>query len=297
MTISAEETLSHTMSTADAQEKTAQSCQPHYRAFSVDDEPVVHAMLEKIIATSGLPVELCGSATTAEEALSQAEQLKPDVLLMDIQLGDTSGLELAAQMPEALGYSPRLIYLTAYGRFDYAREAIRLGAVDYLLKPINPQELRGALRRAVNMLQADRIHRLEQASLKAQIGDALPRLSSIITTSSNSRNGQLARQMKAYIDEHYTESISLTTAADHLKLSASYLGPLFKSECGISFRGYLRLVRIARAKQMMRDQSMNLEEIARAVGFQDENYFSQVFLEVTGVRPGEYRGAGRRWVK
>lgn len=124
-----------------------------------------------------------------------------------------------------------------------------------------------------------------EAVLPATVTDTGP--------ASKTRRSSVAQTAREYADRRYGQKISLSTAAEYLNLSPGYLGPLFKAEYGISFKAYLRRVRITRAKELMRDQRLNLTEIAQKVGYEDISYFSQLFVDETGVRPSEYRGGGK----
>lgn len=264
--------------------------------MSVDDEPIVHRMISKIIEESGLPLTVIGTAASGKEALKLASELQPQIFLLDIQMNEMNGLELAERLTENLDYKPRIIYLTAYGRFEYAQQAIKLGAADYVLKPIQRKELVAVLTRVVNEVQAELIRELDQKQIKEKLSQVLPAVVPASTTV-QSRAESLARAARAYIDEHYAEPISLSDLADQLCLSPGYLGPIFKAATGLGFRAYLRSVRVARAKELMQDPKLNLTEIAQNVGYEDVNYFSQAFLEETGLRPSTYRGGGGRWAK
>lgn len=266
-----------------------------YRILAVDDEPIVHSMLDMLIKKSHLPVVLAGTASSGVEAVRMAEEIKPDICLMDINMEDMDGLEAGARIAEVLDPKPCIIYLTAHDRFDYARRAVKVGAMDFILKPIRREELYEALRVAITHLQAERLEEIEREALRERVHAILPGVSTTGGTARQSRMSAIAHEVKEFVKQNYSRKISLESAADHVCLSAGYLGPLFKSETGVSFRSYLRSVRVAEAKRLMSDHTLNLTQIAQMVGFDDQNYFSQVFLEETGIRPGEYRGGGRRW--
>ena len=264
-----------------------------YKLLAVDDEPIVHGMVGTIIDESGLPVRLAGAASSGEEALRVAHDVRPDICLLDINMSPMDGLELGRRLTETLGYKPRIVYLTAHGQFEYAKQAIGIGALEYILKPIRRQELIEALGKAINSLQAERIDMLERQKLADYAEAIVPG----DKPTDESRTSAVARAIRKYIEERYSDRISIVTAADSLHLSSVYAGSLFKKSSGVSFRTYLRAVRVAKAKELMRDPRFNLSEIAEAVGYSDLNYFSQAFLAETGVRPSEYRGSGRRWAK
>lgn len=268
-----------------------------YCILAVDDESIVYRQLENIIGNSRLPVVLAGTASSGEEALRIASDIQPHICILDINMPGMDGLELGEKLVGILDQKPYIIYLTAYNRFDYAQHAIKLGAIDYVLKPINREELLKAVGKAVNTLQSQRIAVAEQNELKNQLASVMPAIVASDKLSEDNRISQIAEAVRRYVDERYAEKISLSSAADLMCLSPDYLGSIFKSATGVSFRSYLRSVRIAKAKALMSNQSLNLTQIAESVGYPDLNYFSQAFLEETGLRPSEYRGGGRRWAK
>ncbi len=266
-----------------------------YRVLVVDDEPIVHSMMERILCGCGLPVALAGTASSGEEAIQKAHIVHPQICLLDIQMGEMNGFELASRLGESLGYQPAVIFITAYRRFEYAQQAIRLGAVDYVVKPIRRENVIEALRATVSRLQAERLERIEKERIMEILGSIMPAAVTPDGPAACSRVASIARAAREFVDEHYSEPITLSTVADRLSLSSGYLGQIFKADSGVSFRAYLRRVRVTRAKELMTDLTLNLSQIADRVGYDDISYFSRSFLEETGVRPNEYRGGGRRW--
>ncbi len=268
-----------------------------YSIVSVDDEPIVHQMLKQFFDESNLPIVLIGIARSGSEALNLILQLHPDICLLDIHMDDMNGLELASRLRETLDYYPRVVYLTAYDKFEYVQNAIRLGAADYILKPIDCKELLSTLRHVIADLQSQRIDELERDKLKKHIKAVMPSAVADAAPADRDRNTIIAKRVRVFIDQHHSEKLTLELVASQVNLSASYVGSIFKSAFGLSFRAYLRSVRIARAKELLQNPALNLSEIALEVGYDDLNYFSQAFLKETGVRPSEYRGGGRMWAK
>ena len=111
-----------------------------YRVLLVDDEFYVRAMLRRIISWEDLGFEIVGEAENGEEALEKVEACVPDLVIADIEMPFIDGLELARRLNETRS-SLKILFLTCYDRFDYARKAIQYGVDDYLLKPILPDEL------------------------------------------------------------------------------------------------------------------------------------------------------------
>ena len=94
-----------------------------------EDEDIIRMGLVQTIDWQAMEVELVGEAADGMEALEQVKKFQPDVLLTDIRMPRLSGLELADKVL-AMGQRTRVVFLTSYAEFDYAREALRLQAVD-----------------------------------------------------------------------------------------------------------------------------------------------------------------------
>jgi DNA-binding LytR/AlgR family response regulator len=113
------------------------------RLFAVDDEPLALRRIELLLRhVSG--VELVGTAASGEEALERLAGLRPDVLLLDVQMGGLDGFDLIAALGD--GPVPQIIFVTAYEAF--AARAFSVSATDYLVKPVELDRLRAALDKA-----------------------------------------------------------------------------------------------------------------------------------------------------
>lgn len=97
------------------------------------------------------------------------------------------------------------------------------------------------------------------------------------------------REVIRYVQQRYAEDISISSIAGHVYLTPTYLCLLFKKERGMSIHDFITQTRVDKAKQLLRDRSLKLYEIANRVGYQDANYFSKVFRKITGENPSEYR--------
>ena len=92
-----------------------------------------------------------------------------------------------------------------------------------------------------------------------------------------------------YIEQHYSQPLTLTQLADKVNLTDSYFSKLFKEETGKNYREYLTERRMEEARNLLMDENMNISEIAEAVGYNNTRYFSRLFETQTGVKPSEYR--------
>lgn len=91
------------------------------------------------------------------------------------------------------------------------------------------------------------------------------------------------------IRDHYTEDISLTSLAAKYNISMGHLSKMIKEQLQINFSDYIASLRIQRAKELLRDESISIQEIAEIVGYNDYFYFTKVFKKVEGISPSKYR--------
>lgn len=117
------------------------------RALLVDDETRSRANLKLLLEDYCLDVVICGEAASAKEALKLVDELHPDLLFLDIQMPTMNGIDLAYALEKL--HLP-VIFVTAYDQF--AIQALRASAVDYLLKPVTIAELQGAVAKAAKLI-------------------------------------------------------------------------------------------------------------------------------------------------
>ncbi|MBD3917202.1 response regulator [Paenibacillus sp. PR3] len=240
----------------------------------VDDEPIILAGIRDMVEQENTPFTRISVALDGIEALEQMAYFRPDLVITDIQMPEMDGLSFIREAQKR--NVRRFIVLTGYEKFEYAREALRLQVVEYLLKPINQSELGLLLRRMA----------VEIATAKSeQQGEAKES-----ERSTDKYGNEKMRMLTDYVQANYNRDISIADAASWLNLHPAYIGQLFKRETGQSFLSYLREVRMEKAKTMLLDmQHMSMEHIARCVGYENSRTFYKAFREHYGITPGEYR--------
>jgi len=117
------------------------------RALLVDDEPLARSLLAELLAAHP-EVEIVGEAANGFEALKQVSELAPDLVFLDVQMPKLSGFEVLELLGDG---APAVVFVTAYDEFALA--AFEVHAVDYLLKPVEPERLAGAMARAAERLR------------------------------------------------------------------------------------------------------------------------------------------------
>ena len=125
------------------------------RLLIADDEKLEREALAELVQRRFEREVVLEMAENGRKAADTAVLWNADLILMDIEMPGMSGLD-AARAVLAQRPSCRVIFVTAYSLFQYAHEAVHLGACDYLLKPVDPDELEASVRRAIRQIQTER---------------------------------------------------------------------------------------------------------------------------------------------
>ena len=121
------------------------------------------------------------------------------------------------------------------------------------------------------------------------LSETVKRLMDSVFRYSDLRHAQAIHRCMQYIETHYYEKISLEQLAEMVYLSPPYLSRIFRQETGTAFNDYLNQVRIGKAKALLQYDDLRIADIASAVGFDDQSYFTKVFRRITGTAPLRYR--------
>ncbi|WP_172250186.1 response regulator transcription factor [Saccharibacillus deserti] len=126
-----------------------------YKALIAEDSKPILRNIRMLIQAAGLPVEVTATASNGLDALRQLQQSHADILLTDIRMPKLDGLGLIEQ---AKRFDPRLqtVLISGYSDFEYVRRALNLQAFDYLLKPVDQQQVTDVLRRLLLQLEEQR---------------------------------------------------------------------------------------------------------------------------------------------
>ncbi|MBJ6360128.1 response regulator [Paenibacillus sp. GCM10012307] len=130
--------------------------------------------------------------------------------------------------------------------------------------------------------------------LHESYGEALAGCTRIVTEANEQdeaplSNNPIIRQVELYVQQNYSDELSLQLLSMRFNVNNVYLGRLFKEETGQYFNDYLNRIRLGHAKKMLATTALKASEIATAVGFLDPNYFYRKFKQVRGISPSDYR--------
>ncbi|TBW35343.1 response regulator [Siculibacillus lacustris] len=242
----------------------------------VDDTPIIRSTIINVVESSALGFSSVTEARNGAEAIDCARRLPPDVVLMDIRMPGVDGLEAATVI---CGECPdvRMVFLTAYDEFAYVQRALKLGAVDYLLKPIRPAILH------------DVLARLARDVAPKPAAAAPPPIR--IAARTHARADPIERA-QAYIRQNFrSPSISLAEVAEAAHLSPSHLAHRFRKQVGVGYQQYVTGLRIEAAKTLLDTSDLPISTIAEEVGYPNLTNFYRLFQREVGQTPAACRRA------
>lgn len=233
--------------------------------YIADDEVWIILGLKKLLERIDIDTWVVGTANNGLTAKEEIEMFKPDVVFTDIRMPGLSGLELLQVIPEVSPES-KVVIITGFAEFSYAKKAVQHHAYDYLLKPIKEEEL-------LRVLTAIIEERGESTDTEKQTPVSDRMIDNVVSD----------------IRAHYMEDISLTSLAAKYNISMGHLSKIIKEHLQVNFSDYIASLRIQRAKELLSDESLSIQEIAEIVGYDDYFYFTKVFKKVEGISPSKYR--------
>lgn len=223
-----------------------------------DEERSREALIRKIrqYLGNGIEVDVAGNGL---KGVKRAMVLHPDLIFMDVEMPVMDGLEASVIINRQLS-TARIVFLTAYDKFQYVVEAMRSGAKDYLLKPVQENEL----------------HRI----LDVYIGKSRDK---------ESRPETFETALDVWLEHHYAESLNMEVAATAAGMTPPYFSKKVKAVTGVNFSEHLANRRMDRAKEYLRTTELPIAEISAKVGYVDSRHFTKVFKKRIGMTPGSYR--------
>ena len=294
------------------------------RLLIADDEVIERKVLYKTLQKNVGDQCVIFQAENGRQALRVYEEEKIQIAILDIEMPGINGIEAAQKIREK-DKECCIIFLTAFDEFSYAKKAITVRALDYLLKPYDEQELMLVVEEAMRLAAEFQANRQEagyqanrpasgyqanrpasgyqasrpaaghQASQPAGPGQKNELPETGLPVGDDMEDGGQVRLSKVteiishYIETNYMYDISMQDLARHMNYSEAYFCKLFKQCFNKNFTSYLTEYRVVEAKRMLAMPTVNVKDIGRAVGYSDSNYFAKVFKRITGQSPTEYR--------
>ena len=244
----------------------------HYQVLLVDDEHFLRQSIRRMFEKDADDFRIVAEAADGTEALKQLSQHDIQVVITDIRMPVMDGLKLTERI-QALYPDILTVILTGYADFTYAQQAIRYGVSDYLLKPVNTEDMENTLAKLRGRLSS--MYELPEDPSAARLGAQ-----------------ESVHQAIRFMQEHYMEDIDIGSLAEDLGFHSAYLTRLFNRYVGETPLKYLTGIRIQEARRLLLDSSLSIADIGERVGYPDQFHFSKTFRKATGMNPSAYRKNG-----
>lgn len=240
-----------------------------YKIVIIDDEPIIVEGLVRTMPWNKWECLIAGTAYDGVEGQTLIRKVKPNLLITDISMPGMNGLSMIARI-KAEFPNMEISILTGFREFEYAQKAINLGVTRLILKPSTIREIEEAVTTMVENLKRKNICTESE-------------------NTNNNANSFIVKNALKYIQENYTRKLTLTEVAEKTYVSQWYLSKLLNKHTGKSFSDILNEIRISVAKDLLKNPSMKICNIAEEVGFIDTAHFSRVFKKFEGCSANEYR--------
>ena len=179
------------------------------RLLIADDERLEREALVEMVSRRFEHEVVLETAENGRKAADTAILWGADLILMDIEMPGMSGLD-AARAVLAQRPSCRVVFVTAYSLFQYAHEAVHLGACDYLLKPVDPDELEASIRRAIRQIETERkLEALAPVQPEPEAPTAPEAPAPAHPESENQQTALVMAHVRRYLEDNYMFDISL----------------------------------------------------------------------------------------
>lgn len=255
------------------------------RVLIAEDEDIIRKGLIFTTDWLGMNCVVAAEAANGLEGLGKILECRPDIVIADIHMPLMDGIEMIKKASETVKF--KSILLTSYADFDYAKRAIEARVSEYLLKPVDEEELAALIGRLekeiINSRQVE--HMLEQAE-QAEILSGSLNLEYYMKLDL-SENQYISKTI-GEIRLHYAEKLSVETISDKLGVSSSYLSRKFKEVTGQTFLDFLNKYRVQQAVSLLETRTYRISEISEATGFSDYKHFCAVFKKYTTKSPTKF---------
>ena len=249
----------------------------------VDDEVIAIQGIINSINWDKLPNLKAYTANSYSQAIDIFNARPVDIMLCDIEMPHQNGLDLIEWVNRHSHHTINII-ISCHSKFDFAKQALRLDCMDYLLKPVAPEEITKILQDAI-ALSNTQTQQQQYHALGKNYVQSLAQASS---------GGQSPMEnVKEYILGNIDDDLSVDKLAKQFHFHPDYLSRAFKKQTGKNILEFVSEYRLSLAAQLLRDTDIPLVIVAERVGYKNYSYFIKKFREQYEVSPRQFRSANK----
>lgn len=239
----------------------------------VDDESYMLEYIRNLVDWRAYGFEHVLTAGGGGMARDMLSKYQPELLVTDIKMPKISGLDLSQLIYDGQ-YETKVIIISGYSDFEYARQALRHRVAEYLVKPVLREDFVEALERILEREPGE-----EDAAQEE--------------TGTSGDKYAVAADVKRYIEEHFDQDLSLDILGEQVNLHPVYLSRIFKEVTDWNLSGYITDVRMRKAAEFLDGTNLKVQDVMSRLGYRKRQHFNKLFKEKYGMTPKEYRAKKR----
>lgn len=248
-----------------------------YKLVIADDEYEIRNGLSHYFPWSDIGFEVVKLAENGKEALTYIETHCVDVLLCDIKMPLLTGIDVAKTI-YTNHRDIKIIFLSGYKDFNFAKKAMEYGVKDYILKPTKYNELVDVFSRIKKELDAFHFDSTSSSEFEKKTS----------STDSLGYNERIIIIITDYIKDNFRD-VTLEDLSKIAHLNPQYLSKFFKEKTGMNISAYILKVKMEKAEELLNNIEYKIYEISEMVGYSNPKNFTRTFKKYFGKNPRQYR--------
>ncbi len=253
-----------------------------FKVLLVEDEDMIRRGVRFSIDWLEYDCIVIEEALDGQDGYEKICELEPDIVITDINMPIMDGIAMIREGLKKHTFSS--IIISGYNEFHLAKQALQLGVTEFLVKPLEDDQLIAALESAKT--KVDLLRKYEIISKHPQASEEVLQSKFL---EKETKTSKYVSQMIAYVQENYAKKISIHDLVEQLDLSAYYLNQKFKAETSYTFNEFLNRYRIHKSMELLKSGDNKVYAIAQDIGFSDYKYFISIFKKYAHVTPSQYQ--------
>lgn len=249
-----------------------------YKLLVVDDNTDTRNTLSNCFPWEQVSFDIVEQLDNGLDALQYLLNHPVDVILCDIKMPKMTGIELAKEI-QARKLPVRMILISAYREFEYARQAMSAGVRHYLIKPAKYQEIMDVFTEMKAELMKS--HELRQTP-------DIPETSNPHLSLLQGQNDPIVQKIVHYVVANY-RTAKLEHAARAVHMNPAYVSSYFKKTAGINFSDFVLAFKMEKAAELLSESKWKAFQVSEMVGYANVKNFIRTFKDYFGQTPGQYR--------
>ena len=232
----------------------------------VDDEKFIRNGISAILSNSFGDTIVVELAKNGKEALEILKKDEFHLVITDINMPFINGIDLIKEF-RTFNKRAEIIVISGYDEFEYARQCMKYGVKNYLLKPVNDVELIDLIKENMEIEEINVVEDPHQVKL----------------------DHIYIEKAKTYIENNYFKDINMAVVSNYVSLNYSYFSSVFNKIVGMNFSDYLNFVRVQKSKILLKNIDYKIHEISDMVGYKNSKHFTKNFKKFEKITPIEFR--------